>query len=289
MKKKLYLVLYNIVYCVFLFALGITIITYVLLCLDAFNPYFSGKDITKSTIVSIVVVLFSVVILLRKSNKKLIFNIFNFFILFLAITLVIFYFLKTTGLLNKFTTIEKFREFISSFGYLAVLIFILFQFLQVVILPIPGVVSVGAGVLLFGPFLSALYSCIGIIIGSLCAFYIGRRFGGKGVSFLIGKYNLEKGLKLLEGKDKYLFTFMFLFPFFPDDLLCFLAGVTKIDHKFFIIMVVLTRIISIYTSAFSLNNNLLPYNTWWGILIWLIIFIVLMIISFTILKGKKDI
>ena len=287
MKKKIYLTLSNIVYCVFLFILGITIISLSLLNLETFNTDWNFKDITKSIIVSVVIIFFVVIILLRKSNKKLIYNIFYSFIFLLAVTLILIYLLKTTGLLNKFTSIENFREFISSFGYLAVLVFIVFQFLQVVILPIPGVVSVGAGVLLFGPLLSAIYSCIGIIIGSLCAFYIGRHFGSKGVSFLIGRKNLEKGLKLIEGKDKFLFTFMFLFPFFPDDLLCFLAGVTKIDNKFFIVMVVMTRIISIFTSAFSLNNNLLPYNTWWGILFWLIIFASLVLFSITILKSKK--
>lgn len=287
MKKKIYLTLSNIVYCVFLFTLGITIISLSLLNLETFNINWNFKDITKSIIVSIVIIFFVIIILLRKSNKKLIYNFFYSFIFLLALTLILIYLLKTTGLLNKFTSIENFREFISSFGYLAVLVFIVFQFLQVVILPIPGVVSVGAGVLLFGPLLSAIYSCIGIIIGSLCAFYIGRHFGSKGVSFLIGRKNLEKGLKLIEGKDKFLFTFMFLFPFFPDDLLCFLAGVTKIDNKFFIVMVVMTRIISIFTSAFSLNNNLLPYNTWWGILFWLIIFASLVLFSITILKSKK--
>ena len=33
----------------------------------------------------------------------------------------------------------------------------------------------------------------------------------------------------------------FLFPFFPDDLLCILAGLTDISWKRFLVLVVLTR------------------------------------------------
>lgn len=284
MKNKIFLIFYNVFYSALLFLLGITILSFFFFYLDFFNL---KNNLTKSVIVSLVIVLFALVLFFRKNNNKLVYKLFYSLVVLLAILLFLLYVLKITGLLNKFSSVENFRQFIASFGYWAVLIFIIFQFLQVVVLPIPGIISVGAGVLLFGPLLSALYSCIGIIIGSLLAFYIGRRFGDKGVSILIGKNNLEKGLKLIEGKDKFLFTFMFLFPFFPDDLLCFLAGVTNINKKFFVIMIVFTRFISIFTSAFSLNNNLLPYNTWWGILIWIIIFAILILISFLIIKHKN--
>lgn len=284
MKNKIHFIFYSIFYLALLFLLGITILSFFFLYLEFFHI---ENNFVKSFIVSIVIVLFSLVILFRIGNNKLIYKIFFSVIVLLTILIFLLYILKISGLLNKFSSIENFRQFISSFGYWTVFIFIIFQFLQVVVLPIPGIISVGAGVLLFGPLLSALYSFIGIIMGSLLAFYIGRRFGDKGVSILIGKNNLEKGLKLIEGKDKFIFTFMFLFPFFPDDLLCFLAGITKINKKFFVIMIVLTRFVSIFASAFSLNNNLLPYNTWWGILIWFIIFAILILFSVFIINHKR--
>lgn len=178
------------------------------------------------------------------------------------------YYLKSLGFLDKIKSIEQLRDYIQSFGAFAVLLFVLIQFLQVVILPIPSVVTVGAGVLLFGPFLGALYSCIGIISGSIVAFLTGRFLGLKVVVWLLGEKNLKKGLKIIEGKDKVLLTFMFLFPFFPDDVLCFVSGITSINAKYFIIMITVVRIITVFCSSFSLNNSFIPYNTWWGILLW---------------------
>ena len=142
--------------------------------------------------------------------------------------------------------------------------------------------------MLFGPFWGGVYSAIGIIVGSLVAYFIGRIFGYKVAKWLVGKENLDKGLKLIKGKDKVILTFMFLFPFFPDDILCFVAGITTINPSFFIIMIFITRIISIFSSTYSMNNNFIPYNTWWGILIWALLFAIVILLSFFIIKhGDK--
>jgi uncharacterized membrane protein YdjX (TVP38/TMEM64 family) len=201
---------------------------------------------------------------------------------FLAVFLFI---LESLGFFNKIKSVEELRNYISSFGKYAILIFIIIQFLQVTILPIPALLTVSVGVLLFGPLKAWIFSSIGIILGSILAFYIGKKFGYKVVRWLIGKESLDKTVDFLKGKDKILLTFMFLLPFFPDDILCFVAGLSSMDWKFFLIMIIFTRIISIFASCYSLNNSIIPYNTWWGILIWLII-LALVIIS-TILIYKK--
>ena len=190
---------------------------------------------------------------------------------FLFLSTGVLFALYKTGFLDRVDSIEDFREFIASYGKLSVTLFLIMQILQVVILPIPGVVAIGAGVLLFGPFWGAVLSLIGIVIGSLIAFFIGRVFGYKVVKWIVGEENLEKGLQLVKGKDKVVLTFMFLFPFFPDDILCFVSGLSSMSAKFFIAMVVIARVISTFTTAYSVNGSLIPYNTWWGILIWAVL------------------
>ena len=197
-------------------------------------------------------------------------------------------FLKITGFLDRIDSVEDFRQYISSFGNLAVIIFVVLQFMQVVVLPIPAFITVGAGVLLFGPLRGGFLSCIGIISGSIVAYYIGRIFGYKVVKWLVGEQSLNKGLKMVAGKDKLILTLAFLFPFFPDDMLCFVAGITTISPLFFIVMIFVTRIISVFASSFSMNNNIIPYDTWWGILLW-ILFFVLTIFIFYIVWKKGDV
>lgn len=233
-----------------------------------------------------ILTIFSIVLL--KSKHKIICKILIVSIILISITLLSLYCLKVSGFLDKVDSVDDFRNFISSYGSFAVLMFILIQFLQVVVLPIPSFITVGAGVLLFGALKGAIYSCIGIILGSIVAFYIGKLFGIKVAKWLVGEENLEKGFKIIKGKDKVILTFMFLFPFFPDDILCFVAGITTISPLFFIIMIFITRIISIFCSSFSINNSIIPYNTWWGITLWILFFALTILLSiFIYKKGDK--
>ncbi len=187
-------------------------------------------------------------------------------LIFLDVVAVTFFVISATGIISKLTSISALRDYIASFGATAVLIFILFQFLQVVILPIPGSVSVGVGVALFGPLRCSIFSFIGIFSGSVVAFAIGRVIGYKAVCWIVGKDDLDKWLEKVKGKDYLLLSIMFLLPLFPDDILCFVAGLSSITWNYFIVMITVTRLISVFTTSYSLQ--LIPFNTWWGIAIW---------------------
>ena len=190
-------------------------------------------------------------------------------LIFLDVIAVTFFIISATGIISKLTSISALRDYIASFGATAVFIFILFQFLQVVILPIPGSVSVGVGVALFGPLRCSIFSFIGIFLGSVVAFAIGRVIGYKAVCWIVGKDDLDKWLEKVKGKDYLLLSIMFLLPLFPDDILCFVAGLSSITWTYFIIMIIITRLISVFTTSFSLQ--LIPFNTWWGITIWVLL------------------
>ncbi len=200
---------------------------------------------------------------------------------------IIFYVICTTGLIQKITSIEALREYISGFGASAVIIYIVFSFLQVVILPVPGSVTVAAGVLLFGWFQCAVYSFIGILLGSVAAFAIGRLIGYKAVCWIVGKDDLDKWLKKIKGKDYLILSLMFLLPLFPDDILCFVAGLSSMTWSYFLVMITITRLISCFTVSLSLD--LIPFTTWWGILIWVLIAALVVLAFYLVLKYSEQI
>ncbi len=205
----------------------------------------------------------------------------------LDIAAVIFYTVCATGVVTKLTSIEALREYIGSFGSGAVLLFILFSFLQVVILPVPGSVTVAAGVALFGPLKCALYSFIGIVTGSFVAFAIGRWIGYKAVCWIVGKDDLDKWLNKVKGKDYLILSIMFLLPMFPDDVLCFIAGLSSMSWPYFTVMIIITRAISVFTTAYSFE--LIPFTTWWGILIWIVIFALIALAFWLVWKYSDNI
>ncbi|MBQ8426490.1 MAG: TVP38/TMEM64 family protein [Clostridia bacterium] len=265
-------------------------IVFAVLYIETFNSGFFAEYSTIVTAVS--VSLISVVTVLTitflKYSKKIIYKLFLLLIITIAIVLTSMYILKITGFLDRVNSVEDFRKYISSFGNFAVVLFIIIQFLQVVVLPIPSFITVGAGVLLFGALKGAIFSTIGIILGSIIAFIIGRFFGFKVAKWLVGKDNLQKGLESIKGKDKLILTFMFLFPFFPDDVLCFVAGITTISPTYFIVMIFIVRIITVFVSSYSMNNSIIPYDTWWGILLWALFFLLTIVLTIVIYKyGEK--
>ncbi|MCI9009676.1 MAG: TVP38/TMEM64 family protein [Clostridia bacterium] len=199
---------------------------------------------------------------------------------------VCFFVLLKTGFMEIFQDEGSFEAYLEKSGNFMTVLFILLQFLQVVILPIPSTVTVVAGSAIFGPLMGSIYSLTGIVIGSLVAFLIGRYAGYRVVAWMIGKETLDKWLKKIKGKDRIFLSAMFLLPVFPDDILCFIAGISSMSVWYFFAVILISRVLAIFTTSYSIT--LIPLNTWWGLLIWGIL-IALVIALFVLLYKKSDV
>ncbi len=208
-------------------------------------------------------------------------------LVFIDIFSVVFFALCATELLGKINSVEALREYIEGMGGMAAAIYIIFSFLQVVLLPVPGSVSVAVGVAMFGPLKCAIYSFIGIVLGSITAFAIGRWVGYKAVCWIVGQDTLDKWLKKLKGKDYLILSLMFLLPLFPDDVLCFVAGLSSMTWPYFIVMIIITRLIGVFSTAYSFE--LIPFNTWWGLLIWILLLAFIVLAFYLVLKHYEKI
>lgn len=205
-----------------------------------------------------------------------------------AIVVILFYSLKSSGFLDKIGSAEGLQQYVSEKGKWAPYLFVAIQFFQVSVLPIPGAITIIAGVALFGPLKASLLSLIGIMIGSVVSFAIGKTLGYKVSVWFVGEETLNKWLSAIKGKDKMLLTFMFLLPFFPDDILCIVAGLSTMGWAYFIGMNVVCRTISVFTTAYFGSGLIIPYNTWWGLLLWGLIIIAVAVIMYLLYKkGDK--
>ncbi len=146
-----------------------------------------------------------------------------------------------------FSSREAMERFLSPFGIWAPIVFVLLQVVQVIIPILPGGVSTLAGVLLFGPIWGFVYNYVGICAGSTLAFLLARRYGRPLVQKLTDKKAYDKYSKWLEGGKKFdwCFAAAIFFPMAPDDLLCFLAGVTNMSLRRFIAIILLAKPVSI--------------------------------------------
>ena len=190
--------------------------------------------------------------------------------------------LKWSGFIDRFDSVEEVSEFIKGSGIFGLFVFFILQFLQVTILPLPGFITTVAGSIVFGPLYSAICSSFAIILGSLLAFYLGRKFGTKLLVWCVGKEDTEHYKEILT-ECKYAFFIMMLFPFFPDDILCLVAGITNMSNKFSITTNLITRPISVFCTCFIGSGYLIPFKGW-GIYVW--IFMILLLIAIFLLSTK---
>ena len=173
-------------------------------------------------------------------------------VVFLTVVVILaliggFYYLSTLGidyskLKAAFSSQQALQEFIKSFGVWAPVLFLAIQVIQVVVSPIPGNVTGLVGGALFGWIKGFILNATGVIAGSILAFYLARFLGKSFIIPLIGKEVYARYNKVFNGKFLVGLLLIFLFPFFPDDALCFLAGLSSLPLSIFLLMVVIGRL-----------------------------------------------
>ncbi|HLD87140.1 MAG TPA: TVP38/TMEM64 family protein [Candidatus Nanoarchaeia archaeon] len=119
------------------------------------------------------------------------------------------------------------KEFVIGYGSLAPLVFILIQALQVLIAPIPGQVLTFASGFIFGAVNGIAFSIVGVMIGSIIAFSLAKRFGRPFVERAIDRETLKRFDGMMQRKGPIALFLIYLLPALPDDALCFIAGLTR--------------------------------------------------------------
>ena len=95
-----------------------------------------------------------------------------------------------------------------------------------------------AGAVLFGWAGGFFCNYIGISIGSLLAFYLARRYGAAFVQRHVSSAAYDKYFHWTQKKGFLWFLILTIFlPVAPDDLICFLAGLTAISAKKFCVII----------------------------------------------------
>ena len=150
-------------------------------------------------------------------------------------------FLYGTGFFEAARSLETLRAYISDAAPYSHLCFLLVQFLAVVVAPVPSNLVAAAGGVLFGTPAAFLMTFTAVVSGSLLTFSLARTLGRTFTERFVSRKLSEKYQDVLRTKAPVFLTLAFLFPFFPDDILCILAGLTSISLKRFAWIVILAR------------------------------------------------
>ncbi len=161
-----------------------------------------------------------------------------------------------------FSSRESLRDFVEQFDPYVPLAFFVVQVVQVVVAPIPGNVTALAGGALLGLWGGFLISTAGLLVGSLIAFGLARFFGRPVVEALVEPRIVNKYIDTMANRHFVVLLAIFLVPFFPDDALCFVAGLSALPVPAFLLLVVLSRPPGMFVA--SLVGSGVAVIPWWG-------------------------
>jgi len=179
----------------------------------------------------------------------------------------IYFLMRELGLIEFFSSRERIRAWIEGFGIWAPVAFMVLQIAQVIIAPIPGNVTTIVGGVLFGFWVSVVISMVAIFIGSMICFWLAKKYGRPLVVKLVKEETVDKYLTEMSSRQRIALILIFLFPFFPDDTICLIAGLTPMKAHEFMWLVLLTRPFGTIGSSL-LGASVISIPIWgWAIIV----------------------
>jgi uncharacterized membrane protein YdjX (TVP38/TMEM64 family) len=180
-----------------------------------------------------------------------------------------------------FSSRENLQKFVEQFDPYVPLVYFLIHTIQVIVAPIPGNVTALAGGAVFGLWEGFLLSTAGLFLGSCIAFGIARFYGRPVVEKLVKPKIIDKYIDTMANRHFVLLLIIFIFPFFPDDALCFIAGISALPFHIFLILVIIGRPPGMFYA--SLVGSGVAVIPWWG---WVIIVAVTGLVLYLSYKYK---
>ena len=210
-----------------------------------------------------------------------------FLLILTAICVLGYFILRWTGIWEKVNSIDKIRDIVARGGAFSFIVFIIFQILQTTVLQIPAMFVTIAGAVIFGRWQAFIMSYVAVMIGSVIMFWIGRKAGRPFLYWLVGKDTGEMWIERMSN-GKYLFFLMMLFPMFPDDILCVVAGLTNMSFPFFFWTNMLARGVGILCTVYFGSGAIIPYHGW-GLVVWAILIVLMIVLFYLSVKYKSKI
>ncbi len=158
---------------------------------------------------------------------------------------------------------ERLRGWIADFGPWGPLVTIALNVVQVLLAPIPGQFVGLVNGYLYGVWSGTFYSMLGLLIGTALAMALGRWFGRPLVERLVNPETLTRWDRIIHRQGPLFFFLVFLFPFVPDDVACFLIGLSPLSIPRMLILAALGRLPGVFVSCWvGAYATRLPWWAW---------------------------
>jgi uncharacterized membrane protein YdjX (TVP38/TMEM64 family) len=142
------------------------------------------------------------------------------------------------------------KETVTAWGWAAPGVFIAIQALQVIVSPFPGEITGPVGGALFGTWWALVYSTIGLTVGTLACFAVGRKWGEPLVRPWLSDHNWNRLNFVIEAEGAIICFILYLIPGFPKDIISYLFGISPMPFWLFAIVSTVGRLPGTWISSY---------------------------------------
>ena len=182
------------------------------------------------------------------------------------------------------SSVDGLQQVVNSYGIYAYAIIIVLQVIQVVFIPISNQLITIPCIAVLGTVPTFFCAWIGIEIGTIILYLIGRTGGKKLLGWILSDNEKVERFSQLLNKSKFFYPIGMVIGVIPDDIITTLAGVAKFNFLYVLIVSVIARGICIACTVFGIG---VLCKTWWGIVLFIIGAIAVIIFGYLYLSKES--
>jgi uncharacterized membrane protein YdjX (TVP38/TMEM64 family) len=224
------------------------------------------------------------------TRSKMLLNIMKILILFIALSLLVYFLLFTkTGIKLTHTNLKQWSDYLKSFGVFAIFFGMLAVLIQTMIPFAPFILVAGANVLVFGFWWGFLVNYTMSCVGALLAFIFARYFGRKWVEKRLAKYTLvQKFNNKLDNQGFFYVMIGRLIPVIPSSAINYGSGVSKMSMQQFLFGTVIGKLPIVFMESLIAHDLQHLHRYRLRLILLLAVFVILLLVGNALKKKFMD-
>jgi uncharacterized membrane protein YdjX (TVP38/TMEM64 family) len=181
----------------------------------------------------------------------------------LGLILILYWRIQIFEMIKMIADREAIAAYLQQFGVVGPILLFIIIALQVFLAIIPGHAFMVAGGYIYGLLMGFVITQFSTVIASQLAFLLTRKYGRPLVERIAPASVINQWNKLVQSQGVVFFIFAFILPIFPNDLMCFIAGLSLISPKKFFLANFLGRLpCAIFITLIGSHGFELPLYFW---------------------------
>ncbi len=145
-------------------------------------------------------------------------------------------------LIDQFSSLENIEAFLVEYKTQSIFIYLAAQIMQIIICVIPGQALQFAAGYVYGFWMGYVWSFMGALLGTIISYYLAKILGHDAMHMIFGEERIQELLVKFNSKKAMILVFLFyLIPGLPKDICSYVAGLSEMKLKPFLIISLVGR------------------------------------------------